>query len=349
MISLYKRSLDAILSQQGQVLLLILILAAGILVRFCCGSKDVDLTRLTFAISSAPFQGRVVYSDVSHDLYLVLTEDKLYWREGEENTLLANAVVNVLIQDHRFWLKTETQVTEFILDGHYLMPELAHASLVDLGASFAQAHLVGKGEHNYYLRSGLDVIGIDSQGMREGPFDLYGRRSPNLVEGDWRRGVVFVGDKSWRVYTNFIDVKEGPLLGGKLREAILSPDASHLVYAIQADNLTEIWHAQASGAGAELIYEWEMEFSDIEALWSPDHNLLAISVLGFQGEAGFGDEFHSATFLYQSGQDIRVLSESNDREIKALVPTAWDVGAQVVWFNWLHEEAPTPISYRLIP
>lgn len=346
----FKQFLDAILSGKGQVLLLILILAAGVLVRFGVhSSQGLELAQLTFATSSAPFQGKVVYSDVSQDLYLVLVEDKLFWRRGEANNLLAEAVVNLLLQDNRLWLKTETQVAELIVSGGFLVPNLVTASPENQGVPFAQARLVGKGEEYYYLRSGSQVLGLGPQGLRAGSYELLGRRNAALVEGDWRRGVVFIQDDSWKVYTNYEDVQEVPSPRGKLREVVLSPNSSHIVYAIQVDKRTEIWHAQACGAGAELVYEWEMEFSDIEAMWTPDQNILAISVLGFQGEASFQDTFHSATFLYHPGQEIMVLSESHGPEIKALVPTAWDTQESVLWSYWLHEEVPTPVSYHLFP
>lgn len=343
----YERFLGSILGGKGQVLLLLLFLAAVAALKFGFAQfGGLDLSQLAYTSASAPFPGRVVYSDDHRNLHLVVVQGNLHWRRGEENRLLAEDVVNLLVQQDRIWLKTKTEVSEVILSTGALVPLLSGSSPECSEIPFAQASLVGRGGQYFYLLSEPWVVGIGPDGVTEGPYYLEGRRHPALVEGDWRRGVAFVQDDAWIIYTGFLKDGKVRLPGGGLKEAVLSPDASQIIYAVQEEGRTEVWHAQSNGAGAERIYHREMVFSDLEALWNPDENILAISILGYQGEASFRDDFHSATFLYQPGQEIVMLSMSDGPEIKALVPTAWDAKESLLWFTWLHQEIPTPVEYR---
>jgi hypothetical protein len=344
----FQRFLGSVLNGKGQVLLFLIILVAGAAIRLVFSQPSgLELNELAYTSYPAPFPGRVVYSDDHQDLYLVVNRGNLYWRRGEEERLLAEGVVNLLAQQDRIWLKTQAEVSELILGIGALVPLLSATSPECREIPFAQAYLVGRDEGRFYLHFDTSVLGIGPDGVVEGPYYLEGRRNPSLVEGDWRRGVALVRDNAWVTYTGFMeqDRTQHPL--GILKEAVLSPDATRIIYAVQEERWTEVWHALSDGAEAELIYRQEMVFSDLEALWNPDQSMAAVSILGYQGEASYSDDFHSATFLYQPGQAAVLLNKSTGPEIKALVPTAWDAREPLLWLNWLHQETPIPVGFRL--
>lgn len=343
----YKKFIGLISGGRGQALFLLIIFAVGAVMRFTFyRPQGLELAELSFSSSTASFQGTVVYSDVDQDLYLVLDGGSLFWRRGEENIELARDVVNLLVQEKQIWLKTATNINELICSTGAVVPQLNATSPDCQDIPFAQSRLVGKDKEGFYLHSGQVVQGIGS-GEVKGSYFFEGRRKPPFIERDWRQGVAFIQGKSWRVYVDLLARFQVEPSQGMLRDIVLSPSATHIVYAIQRESLTEVWYARVSGADAELLYKEEMQFSDLKALWSPNQGMMVVSILGYQGEGSFSDDFCSATFLFQPRKGMTVLSKFQGQEIKALIPTAWDTRAPLIWFNWLHEEQPVPVSYQL--
>jgi len=347
----YKKLLGSLLGAKGQVVLLLVILLAAAVTRYSLPNQDyLSLDKLGFSSSTATEPGTVVYSDASQDLFLLVVGGNLLWRRGDESSFIAEDVINLHTHKGRFWIKTKTEVSELIISNGAVVQQLHASSPGCRDFAFAESRLVGTGDREFFLSTGPQVYGLAQWGLVEGPYHLEGRRDPQFLEGDWRQGVVFIEDNAWTVYINYMPQVRVKIEydQGQLQGAVLAPDAATIIYAVQQGADVEVWHSKVAGIDeAELLYQQEMQFSSLEAIWAPDLSLTIVSVLGYEGEADFDDNFHSATFLYQPGQTTAMLNRSYGSQIRALFPTAWDSRENLIWFNWLHEEVPVPVSYSL--
>jgi len=349
--NLTKILVGAVLSGNGQILLLILLLAGGLAVRYTWfSSESIPLDRLGFMSETSQEKGAVVFSRTARNQLLVLEKGQLYWTDGVITINIVENVVNLHSHQGRFWAKTNTEIGEInILNGSWNQLVTVDR-LGEKGIAFAQARLIGVQGDRFYLSNDDGVRVIEERGIVGGPYHFEGRRNFMLVEPSWFHGVLFVQNNSWTMYINF-QPRKPVQLGhnqGDLLEALLSPDVANVMYAVQKGPITEIWFARANGSGAELLYQNEMNFSSLKAIWSPDSTMVVVNVLGYEIDAGLDDRFHSTTFLYQPGNlGTAVLSTSQGSEVRALFPTTWDSTAQMIWFYWLHEEEPVPVTYNL--
>lgn len=341
----FKKIIGALLSSKGQIWLLFLLLALSLTVRFAwLAPKGITLDRLGFAAETSQEQGIVVYSRKGGNQLLLLNRGNLFWQDGEDTACIAEDVLNLYYNQGRIWVRTSSEIAEVNLPRGTADLQIGGEGL----KTVAGARLVGVLEDRFFLDSGESVLAVNEHGLVEGPYYLEGKRRQRLIEPDWRSGVAFIQGNAWIVARNFRLGEPVPVEQGELMDVLLSPDAREVVYAVQKGPETEIWYAQVNGTGAELLYRREKHFSSLEALWSPDLQLVAITVLGYQEDAGFDDEFISSTFLYQPGRrGIAVLAKSQGGEVRALVPTTWDRDGEMIWFYWLHEEETVPVFYRL--
>ncbi len=348
MATVVKRLLGAFLSGKGHIFLFILVLAAAAVFRFVwLVPRGIPMEQLSFSSAPGDEWGKILFSDVNKNRFLIARGDSLYWRHGDELRPVAHNLVNVLYSQGRFWLKTQREVSELIFNNGAVLTQLTSAGSGSI--SFVHSRLVGVKGGCFFLNSGPVVEGLSIQGQAEGPYYLEGYRMARLLEGDWQRGVVLVKDNAWTVFVNFME-RERVVLSyeqGRLCQAELSASGDQVIYAVQKGNEVQVWHAKSNGERSTLLYSEEMNFSSMEAVWAPDGSYVAVFVLGFEGAAGVEDTFHSATFLYQPGKGKAMLHKSRDVEIRGLVPTAWDVSESSIWFYWLHEEEPVPVKYTL--
>lgn len=341
---LYRKLLGAILAGNGQAWLLIAILALLTVIRFTF-QFGIPLNELGYVSAQVDSEGIVVYSN--GDRKLLLDDSVLRWMDGEDHTDVAGNVINLHIQQDSIWIKTPTEISNFNTKTGAPTQVLTAETLP--GIPFARARLVGTAPGLYYLSYDDAVRVVGEDGKREGPYYLQGRRRDRLVESNWKKGVAFIEDNSWTI---FVDFKPASTVRieherGQLMEVVLSPCSSELLYALQNQGFTEVWHARSNGSRSSLVYKGEKNFSSLEAIWSPESKQIALNILGYQRDAQPGDNFDSQTLLYQPGQGILPLATFFGTEVRALMPTAWDRGGKSIWFTWLHEEVNRPVMYSL--
>lgn len=349
MVNLMGKAADVLLGRKSQTWLFLGLLIAGGVARFTLFAGDkITLDRVGFVAHTSQEQGQVVYSCTACDLLLLVTQGNLHWKSGEESFIIAENVVNLYSGQESLLVKTRAAIGEVRPDtGDY--EELVRTESIDYpGFLFSEARLVGVSGQRFYLSYQDLVLGVETDGVVEGPYSFDGRRNPKLVESDWRSGAAFVRDNSWTVYVNFRQDETAHIEQnlGVLQDVIMSAAASEVIYALQAGTESQVLHAKVDGSEAEIIYREEIKFSSLEAVWSPDSRLVAVSILGYQEDAGYDDTFICTTFLYQPGRSgTAVLSRNLGPEVRALVPTAWDSQKPLLWFYWLHQETPAPVYY----
>lgn len=337
-----------LLDRRGQVLLLFLLLAAAAVLRFTLFvSNDIDLDKMGYVADVSQTRGKVI-SSCSNSGQLILDKSRLLWTKGDEQKLVADDVVNLLSVQDRIWVKTRDHIALVKKDSGVSFVLLKVENLKGKGIPFPDARLVGVGENRFYLNFGSSVIGVEEQGIVEGPYHMDGRLQPLLVEANWRDWAVSIRDNSWVIYSNFRPVKQVRVNWerGLLRDAYLSPDGSHLTYVLQQEDNYQVWHAAMDGSMAELLLQKDNSFSSLYILWSPDSRMAVITVLGY-GDDESDYLYSSSTLIYKAWEGSTVLSKSQGAEVKALIPTAWDCREHIIWFYWLHEEEPYPVYYRL--
>lgn len=348
MLDYFKKVADFLLDRKGQVLLLFLLLAAAAALRFTLFvSNDIDLDNMGYVAEVSQTRGKVISSCSSSGRF-ILDRSKLLWIKGDEQKLVADDVVNILSFQDRIWVKTRDHIALVKKDSGMSFVLLSNDNLRGMGIPFPDARLVGIGEDRFFLNFGSSVIGVEKQGIVEGPYHMDGRLQPLLVEANWRDWAVSIRDNSWVVYSNFRPVKQVSVNWerGLLRDAYLSPDGSHVIYVLQQEDHYQVWYGSKDGSRAELLHQEEDLFSSFYALWSPDSRMVVITVLGYaDDETDYS--YSSSTLIYKAWEGGTVLSNSQGREVKALIPTAWDCREHIIWFYWLHEEDPYPIYYRL--
>ena len=341
----------ALLGGKGQVLLLLFLLSALIAGRFIWFQPHgIPLNQLGYAVETSGDYGAVLFSRNGNEQQLILNGDDLLWRGGETTEQIAQHVVNLHSSQDRVWVKTRTEITEVDMLTGTAVKLLSVEDSSDSGLSFEDARLVGVEDEQFYLVNGDLLQVMDWDGRFKEPYYFDGRRSPTGVEPNWRQGVLFFQSNTWTLYLDFSPEKPVRLdhRRGELQEVILSPDGSSVVYALQRDQSTEIWYSRINGSDAKNLYVKDKIFSSFKAVWSPDSSLLVMTVLGYEKDAGYDDNFISATLLHQPGrQGTMALSKSYGPEVRALTPTAWDLDEYNIWFYWLHQEQISPVSYSL--
>jgi hypothetical protein len=342
----------AILGGKGQILLLLILLSSVITARFVWFSPGgIPLDRVGYTVETSGDQGAVLFSKKGGEQQLILEGENLHWKSGGKNELIAGQVVNLHFHQGRIWVMTRSVIYEVNMQTGTGSKLLSVDDLDDKGMSFKNSRLVGvEQDGRLYLIEGEILKVINGKGLIEGPYLFDGRRTPKLVEPDWRTGVVFMQGNSWILYIN-LSPQEPVRLDyqlGELQEVLLSPTGSHVVYALQQGQRTEVWYSRANGTNPQLLYHKDKIYSNLQAMWSPDSSLVVLTVLGYETDASYDDNFISSTLLFQPGQQGTVaLSRSFGPEVKALIPTAWDSDAFIIWFYWMHEEQIMPVSYSL--
>lgn len=350
MANLTWKLVNSILGRRGQIWLLFLLLAVAAAIRFTYfASPEFSLDRLAFVAETAEHRGRVVHSGSSGDHLLLLEQGNLIWLQEDELRIVTSDVVNLYANQGRLWVKTRDSIAKVETDSGTGIELLKIDYMEVKGIPFADARLIGIRDKRYYLSYGSSVIGIEENGIVEGPYHIEGRRQPLLVETDWGTGAAFIQGNSWVVMYNFMPAKTVSISEhkGVLLDIRMSPDASEVMYALQQGNVCQVWWSGADGTGAELIYQGDFIFSSLEAIWSSE-GMIVLTVLGYEVCPELEFLYFSSTHLFKRGwRDTAVLSKTQGTDVRALIPTAWDSRASKIWFYWLHEEEPRPVLYRL--